>query len=109
MIPRASFSLVRCFRAHLQLVGPPRVWLKTAPFPGLNMSRSYGDVIGKQAGVISVPHRTAQALAPSDQVLILGSDGVSFCLPTAYLVRHEEEDCSAHPPCFALTCSSGTG
>lgn len=58
------------------LLGPPRVWLKNAPLPGLNMSRSLGDLIAKQAGVISTPHKAIHAIVPSDRALILASDGL---------------------------------
>lgn len=103
------FLSVHCLYACLQLVGPPRVWLKTAPFPGLNMSRSYGDVIGKQAGVISVPHCTAQPLTPNDHVLVLGSDGVRSLITS---VRHvcidgggahvQLSSCACLAPCLQL-------
>ncbi len=52
------------------------MWLKNAPLPGLNMSRSLGDLIAKQAGVISQPHKAVHTLAPSDRALILASDGL---------------------------------
>jgi hypothetical protein len=38
-----------------EFVGPPRVWLKRFPYPGLAMSRSLGDKIARKAGVISKP------------------------------------------------------
>jgi serine/threonine protein phosphatase PrpC len=57
-------------------VGPPRVWLKNAPLPGLNMSRSLGDLIAKQAGVISAPHKAVHLLQASDRALVLASDGL---------------------------------
>jgi serine/threonine protein phosphatase PrpC len=56
------------------------VWLKNAPLPGLNMSRSLGDLVAKQAGVISAPHKAMHALdtgeGGSDRALILASDGL---------------------------------
>jgi hypothetical protein len=60
----------------LQIIGPARVWLKTAPLPGLNMSRSVGDLIAKQAGVISTPAKAVFAIHPEDCTLVVGSDGV---------------------------------
>lgn len=36
-------------------LGPPRVWLKNQDIPGLAMSRSFGDLIASQVGVICVP------------------------------------------------------
>jgi hypothetical protein len=49
---------------------------KNAPLPGLNMSRSLGDLIAKQAGVISAPHKAVHLLQASDRALVLASDGL---------------------------------
>lgn len=40
------------------------------------MSRSLGDLIAKQAGVISSPHKAAATISPSDRALVLASDGL---------------------------------
>ena len=34
-------------------IGPYRVWMQNIELPGLAMTRSFGDKIGVQAGVIS--------------------------------------------------------
>lgn len=36
-------------------VGPLRVWMKDKDVPGLAMTRSFGDEVGRAAGVISDP------------------------------------------------------
>lgn len=36
-------------------IGPYRVWLQNIELPGLAMTRSFGDKIGVQAGVIGEP------------------------------------------------------
>lgn len=36
-------------------IGPLRVWLNKADGPGLAMTRSIGDKIGAEAGIISEP------------------------------------------------------
>ena len=36
-------------------MGPARVWVLNQTYPGLAMSRSLGDLYGKQAGVIAEP------------------------------------------------------
>ena len=64
-----------------QLLGPPRVWLKNANVPGLNMSRSLGDLTGKIAGVISTPHASVEPLGAGDHALILASDGLWDVVP----------------------------
>jgi hypothetical protein len=38
-----------------KIVGPARVWLKNEDSPGLAMSRSIGDYVASQIGVISEP------------------------------------------------------
>lgn len=38
-----------------QALGPLRVWLSNLDMPGLAMTRSMGDKVGVQAGVISDP------------------------------------------------------
>ena len=40
------------------------------------MSRSLGDLTGKQAGVISTPHTQVVQLLLADRVLVLASDGL---------------------------------
>ncbi len=68
--------LVSLFLFLLQLLGPLRVWLANAPLPGLNMSRSLGDLIAKQAGVISTPHKAVHHLGHNDRAIVLASDGL---------------------------------
>lgn len=55
---------------------PSRVYAKNEVLPGLAMSRSIGDILGKTCGVISTPDITERMLGPKDYVLILGTDGV---------------------------------
>ena len=38
-----------------EFIGPERVWLKNKDFPGLAMSRSFGDMVAASVGVISTP------------------------------------------------------
>lgn len=40
------------------------------------MSRSMGDLIGKQAGVVSTPFKAVYVLQPHDRTMVLASDGV---------------------------------
>ena len=58
-------------------VGPYRVWLKHQPFPGLAMSRSFGDDIATSVGVISVPEIIIKNRdINNDKYIIAASDGV---------------------------------
>jgi serine/threonine protein phosphatase PrpC len=58
-------------------VGPYRVWKKNGNLPGLAMSRSIGDRIAHEIGVISTPICHSFNLYPAfDQFIVLASDGV---------------------------------
>ena len=57
-------------------VGPARVWLATENVPGLAMSRSIGDDIAHQAGVISEPHITKHDIGSKDQFVVTATDGL---------------------------------
>ncbi len=57
-------------------VGPCRVWLKEENIPGLAMSRSVGDKVAAQVGVICEPEIYETVLTPDDKFVVLASDGV---------------------------------
>ena len=57
-------------------VGPSRVWLKHENIPGLAMSRSLGDKVAAQCGVVDLPEITEKTLNSEDKMLIIGTDGV---------------------------------
>lgn len=72
--------------ANGQKLGPMRVWKKGAKLPGLMMTRSFGDDLGHQCGIISDPGRenliifclefTELRWDESVVGLIVGSDGL---------------------------------
>ena len=57
-------------------VGPIRVWQKDGRYPGLAMSRSLGDSVGKKCGVIEIPEVVEKKLSKDDCIIIIGSDGI---------------------------------
>lgn len=57
-------------------LGPARVWLRGEQIPGLAMSRSIGDSVAAQVGVISEPEVLSVELTREHKFLILASDGV---------------------------------
>lgn len=57
-------------------LGPARVWLRNEQIPGLAMSRSIGDSVAAQVGVISEPEIMQVELTPEHKFLVLASDGV---------------------------------
>lgn len=70
--------------------GPARVWLGNMDVPGLAMSRSLGDTVGHDAGIISKPEITRQLVTSEHDILIIASDGLwefienDECLELAY-------------------------
>ena len=59
-----------------QGVGPFRVWARGKEFPGLAMSRSIGDLNGKNIGIISDPGILEYDLSESTKFIVVCSDGV---------------------------------
>jgi len=59
-----------------EFLGPDRVWLKNESIPGLAMSRSFGDLIAKKAGVIAEPEIIQTDIKDDDQFIVIGSDGL---------------------------------
>ena len=57
-------------------VGPYRVWKQGEGYPGLAMSRSIGDLIGKKIGVIPNPGILEYDLNESVKFIVVCSDGV---------------------------------
>ena len=57
-------------------VGPYRVWVKGADYPGLAMSRSIGDLKGKTIGVISEPGILEYDVNETTKFVVIASDGV---------------------------------
>lgn len=57
-------------------VGPARVWLPHDQLPGLAMSRSIGDFVAGEVGVIAEPEIQHLELTSDYKFLILASDGI---------------------------------
>jgi serine/threonine protein phosphatase PrpC len=59
-----------------QGVGPFRVWFKQLDYPGLAMSRAFGDTPCRRIGVTVEPELYVHRLTQQDQLLVVASDGV---------------------------------
>jgi serine/threonine protein phosphatase PrpC len=59
-----------------EFIGPQRVWVKDGDVPGLAMTRSFGDEIAHQIGVICEPEIIEYKLHEEDKFIILASDGI---------------------------------
>jgi serine/threonine protein phosphatase PrpC len=57
-------------------IGPERVWIKNEEYPGLAMSRSFGDRIAHSVGVIVEPEIREYFFKEEDMFIVLGSDGL---------------------------------
>ena len=57
-------------------IGPQRVWLEKEDKPGLAMTRSLGDIVGKKIGVTSEPEIFEYDIKIQDKFIVIASDGV---------------------------------
>lgn len=71
-------------------IGPYRVWRAHGNLPGLAMSRSLGDKIAKQIGVIATPIVQEFQYVPGvDQFFVVASDGVWYALCRDVMTNEE--------------------
>ena len=66
--------------------GPYRVYKQGESNPGLAVSRSLGDLAGHEVGCSEVPEVAMKILEPSDEFIILGSDGIWDMMGSAEIV-----------------------
>ena len=74
--------------------GPKRVWNRDRTMPGLAMSRSLGDAVAHDLGVIATPEIVMVKLNPQmaqDRFIVLGSDGVFEFLTHQYCISKVEK------------------
>ena len=57
-------------------IGPPRVWLKKQDYPGLAMSRSFGDRVAHSVGVSEKPEIKEYKFCKEDKFFVVASDGL---------------------------------
>ena len=57
-------------------IGPPRVWLKDQEYPGLAMSRSFGDRVAHSVGVSEEPEIKEYYFCEEDKFFVVASDGL---------------------------------
>eukprot|EP00929_Paragymnodinium_shiwhaense_P030343 TRINITY_DN1721_c0_g2_i1.p1 TRINITY_DN1721_c0_g2~~TRINITY_DN1721_c0_g2_i1.p1 ORF type:complete len:387 (+),score=87.12 TRINITY_DN1721_c0_g2_i1:103-1263(+) len=79
-----------------------RIYARNARYPGLNMSRCLGDLLGHQdCGVSCEPDISERKLNPEDQILLLCSDGVwEFTTPLEAINL-----VSSYSPSLAMTAA----
>lgn len=55
---------------------PPRVWAPNGEYPGTAFTRSLGDMIAEELGVVAEPEMVTRPLTKSDKIIVIASDGV---------------------------------
>ena len=56
--------------------GPNRVYVKNKTYPGLSLSRSIGDLVGEEVGIISEPDIIIKNIDSTCKYIVMGSDGL---------------------------------
>ena len=56
--------------------GPDRVYVKNKTYPGLCLTRSIGDILGEEVGIISEPDIIIKNIDSTCKFIVLGSDGL---------------------------------
>ncbi|KAL5701366.1 hypothetical protein ACHQM5_026711 [Ranunculus cassubicifolius] len=64
-----------------------RLWLPDENSPGLAMSRAFGDFCLKDFGLISTPKLYYRKINPSDEFVVLATDGIWDVLPNKVVAR----------------------
>lgn len=74
--------------------GPLRIFKGTLPYPGLVVTRAFGDAVASRLGVLSVPEITTWNLTSNDKCLILATDGVwdGITIPEAVSIISSKKD-----------------
>ena len=55
---------------------PPRIWAKGKDYPGTAFTRSLGDKLAEDIGVIPEPELITTDLTQNDEFLVIASDGI---------------------------------
>ena len=79
-------------------MGPYRVWANEEG-PGIAMSRSLGDFLGKKIGIIAVPEIQQLEITENDLFMVVASDGIwdvmTSCEVVAFVIRCKNKDVAA--------------
>jgi serine/threonine protein phosphatase PrpC len=101
-ITKSGGTVSRVTDNHGNKIGPYRVWKKNVGYPGLAMSRSIGDQIASEIGIIATPVTTTHALNPGqDLFIVAASDGVWDVMDNQDVVNFVE--------CYRGSCCKGAG
>lgn len=85
---------------------PPRLWVANGMYPGTAFTRSIGDKIAEQIGVIAVPEVLAMEITSSNPFFVLASDGVFEFLSSQQVVDMVAEHIDPCSACAAVVAES---
>lgn len=66
---------------------PPRLWFYNKDFPGTAFTRSLGDKLAEDIGVIADPEIITKTLTQHDEYLVIASDGIFEFLTNQYVIN----------------------
>ena len=81
---------------------PPRIWLPDDCCPGCAFSRSLGDRVAKEVGVIALPELLDKQITENDEYVVLCSDGVFEFISNQMAMDIVEKCGEPLAACYAL-------
>ena len=81
---------------------PRRVWSKEGKWPGAAFSRSIGDALAKDLGVIAEPECTRASLTCDETMFVVGSDGIFDFITNEDVAEIVDENSDPADACRAL-------
>ena len=101
----------QCYDEQLKkFIGPERIWLKNEDTPGLAMTRSIGDKIAHNVGVIEEPEFKYYEYDGKEKFIIIATDGIweylngDDCIKI--VKKFYEEELPIEEACYALVKES---
>jgi serine/threonine protein phosphatase PrpC len=85
---------------------PPRVWHPTMDYPGTAFTRSLGDALAKELGVIADPEMVTMELEQGDEIIVLATDGVFEFLTNQSVIDICAKFQDPLEACRAVICQS---
>lgn len=89
-VPCEAERVMRCGGRIFALGQEPsvyRIWLPDEEFPGLAMSRAFGDFCLKDYGVITIPRVSYRKITDRDEFVVIATDGVWDVLSNRRVVK----------------------
>lgn len=85
---------------------PPRLWIPGNRLPGTAFTRSIGDSVAEQIGVVAVPEILRHLLTSDDKYIIICSDGVFEFISSQHAVDLVHESTEPIEACRRLISQS---